>query len=234
MSYKICFLQVDSPEITEYSKYTFEINKNYCNLHGYDFLNLSAIKTNEYWPSWSKFFHTKNILETTNFTHIFYLDADAIILNSSIKLEDIIKKMKKPIAFSQDSHNIANSGSFIASKESLHVINAIIEFSIKNPKSKLDYPWEQKVIDNLYKNEGHDQHIQIFPTNTINSSMNLYKQDRKQFIFHFMARKLEDKICIAKKFYKSFLLINKIKIQKQAIPKITKPKLNLPKRNFQK
>ena len=70
---KLCFLQVTSPEIHDYSKYSTQLNKEYCKLHGYDYLEMPTVKTNEYAPQWSKIFQTIDLLKKGDYTHVFFL-----------------------------------------------------------------------------------------------------------------------------------------------------------------
>ena len=204
---KICFLQVTSPEIYEYSKYSVQINKKYCELHNYDYLELNAINKNEYYPSWSKIFHVKSILEKGEYSHVFFLDADAIVINKNKKLEDKINKMNTTIAFSEDTNlkagELINTGAFIANKDSIYILDLCIKRSITDLKDKkLGFPWEQSVMNILYS-EGIE--MDLFPMNEINSSW-LYdiESNDDQFIYHFMARSYDDKIEIAKNLFEKY------------------------------
>lgn len=203
---KLCFLQVTSPEIYGYSKYSSELNKQYCTIHGYDYIEASAINTDEYSPSWSKIFHSIDILKSGKYTHVFFLDADAVVINRNKKLEEVINKMIAPIAFSENGWNggdLINAGSFIANvnaisilQDSLELVNA--EMTIK----KKQFPWEQSVITKLHE---QGKLIDVFPMNEINSYWlyNIESND-KQFVYHFMARPLSEKIEIAKKLFEKY------------------------------
>ena len=161
---------------------------------------MPTIKREEYAAPWSKIFHTKNILESSYYSHVFFLDADAVVLNRHKKIEDVIAKMKTSIAFSANGLNGGdhiNSGSFIATKESLPILNECIRLSQNDMMDKKrDYWHEQSIITYLYES---GVPMDVFDMNEINSFW-LYDIDRNdgQFIYHFMARPLHEKIEIAK------------------------------------
>lgn len=207
LNLKICFLQVTSPEIYEYSKYSVEINKKYCELHGYDYLELSAINTDTHAPAWSKIFYAKDLLEKENYTHIFFLDADAVVINQNKKIEDVIDKMKTSIAFSENGWNggdLINSGCFIANKDAVSILEKCIEKSNTDMQhQKFGFPWEQTVITKMYES---GVPMDVFPMNEINSYW-LYdiNSNDGQFIYHFMARPLKEKVVIAKTLYEKYM-----------------------------
>ena len=203
---KLCFLQVTSPEIEQYSKYSVELNKKYCKLHGYDYVEKQAILTTEYAHSWSKIFHTIDILKTGEYTHLFFLDADAVVINHNKKLEDILTKLSSSIGFSENGGNggdLINGGSFIASADAIHILEkCITKANSEMQNKKFGFPWEQSVITQLHK-EGEP--IDVFPMNEINSYW-LYdiESNDGQFIYHFMARSIEEKTQIAKKLFEKY------------------------------
>jgi galactosyl transferase GMA12/MNN10 family len=202
---KICFLQVTSPEIYDYSKYSTEINKMYCNQHGYSYLELPTVKTNEYAPQWSKIFQVKDVLKTGEFTHIFFLDADAIIINRNKKLEDVIDKMKTFIAFSENGLNggeLINTGAFICTIDAVEILEECIRISEKDmQEKKFGYWHEQSIINDMYKN---GIKMDVFPMNEINSHWIYYEENENQFVYHFMARSISDKIKIAKYLFEKY------------------------------
>lgn len=204
---KICFLQVTSPEIYEYSKYSTEVNKKYCAKQGYDYIELPCINTNEFAHSWSKVFQSMYILENNNYDYIFFLDADAVVINFNKRLEEVISKMKNSMAFSENGWNggdLINGGSFIVSKNGgLDILKKSVEkVNTEMKDKKFGFPWEQSVFTKLHE-EGES--IDVFPMNEINSYW-LYdvSSNDGQFIYHFMARPLNEKIEIAKNLYEKY------------------------------
>ena len=203
---KLCFLQVTSPEIHEYSKYSIELNKIYCKLHGYDHLELPTVRTEEYAPQWSKIFQTIDLLKTGKYTHVFFLDADAVILNRIKKLEDVINKMTTPIGFSMNDWNggdLINTGSFMATVDALGILEECVRLSEEDMKDKkLNYWHEQAVITKMYET---GVKMDVFSMNEINSYW-LYdvNSNDDQFIYHFMARPLNEKVQIAKQLFEKY------------------------------
>jgi hypothetical protein len=199
MSLKICFFQVTSSEIKEYSDISVRLNKEYCRIHNYDYLEVPTVNTTTHAPQWSKIFQIKRLLETENYDYYFFLDADAIVINRNCKLEDFINKMKTDIAFSENGANggrLINTGSFIANSKTISLFNQCIDLSVTVKKDKKRGYWhEQDVINDMY-DDGWK--MDVFPMNTINSywAYDLESND-EQFIYHFMARPVEEKTKIA-------------------------------------
>lgn len=85
----ICMLSFATPDIDFYAKPIFKSNKAYAEKHGYDW--------KEYWetldesrpPPWSKILYILKTLEE-GYDWVFWIDADAIIMNDSIELEKFI------------------------------------------------------------------------------------------------------------------------------------------------
>jgi hypothetical protein len=203
---KICFLQVTSSEIQEYSKYSVEINKKYCEQHGYKYLELPTVKTDEYAPQWSKIFQTIDILKAGDYTHVFFLDADAVVINRNKKLEDVIAKMTTSICFSENGWNggdLINTGAFIATLDAISILEECVRLSEEDMKDKKRNYWhEQAVITKMYES---GVRMDVFPMNEINSYW-LYdiESNDGQFVYHFMARPLQEKIEIAKKLFEKY------------------------------
>lgn len=199
----IAFVQVTSPEIKEYSKYSTEINKRYCDKHGYSFLEIETVNCETYAPQWSKIFTVLELLKTNLYDYVFFLDADAVVLNDSVTLEDLIKDLDSPIAFSINDWNggeLINTGAFLCSKEAVPYLEECIKISILEPGLKLEYWHEQTAINRMYT---QGWKMTVWPMNKINSYwLHDYKTPSDQFVYHFMARPLAEKIQIAEDLFK--------------------------------
>lgn len=196
---RIAFLQVTSPEIYEYSQYSTAINKKYCEKHGYEYIEVPVVLAETYAPQWSKIFQVLRHLQSMDYTHIFFLDADAVVLNDNITLEDRISQMKTSIAFSENDWNggeLINTGAFIATVEAIPFLQECIRVSQEElPNLQRDY-WHEQTVVNLLKDRGWL--MDVWSMNTINSYwLHNYKNNTDQFIYHFMARPLHEKVAIA-------------------------------------
>ena len=200
---KIGFVQVTSPEIESYAKHSTAINRRYCQRHGYTFIERPAIHRETHAPTWSKIFQALSVLEQGDYSHVFVLDADAVVLNPKVKLEDKISKMTTPIAFSENGPNGGdriNAGAFICTPDTIPYLEECIRISEEeHPRLKRDY-WHEQSVMNLMHESGWK--MDVWPMNEINSYwLHDYKNDQTQFIYHFMARSLTEKAAIAKELH---------------------------------
>ncbi|MEG3439742.1 hypothetical protein V0288_21620 [Pannus brasiliensis CCIBt3594] len=203
---KICFFQVTSPEIYDYSNYATKLNKKYCELHYYEYLEVPLVEREDYAPQWGKIFATIELLKIDKYTHIFCLDADAVVLNRSIKLESIIAKMRTAIAFSENGKNgggLINTGAFIVNPQAIEILEQCVRLAEEEMRDrKMNVYHEQDVIAKMYA-EGLE--MDIFPMNEMNSYWlyDIHANDG-QFIYHFMGRSLEEKTQIAKDLFEKY------------------------------
>jgi hypothetical protein len=206
-SLKICFFQITNSSTEPYSKYSTLLNKRYCDKHGYDFKEyLSEIDKREYHYTWCKIFQAKKILETENYDFIFFLDADAIIINTSIKLEEIILKMKTDISFSENGVNggeLISTGAFLASKNTLKFFDTCIELVNTDMQDKKFNYWHELAVINRMYEEGWP--MDIFDMNIMNSYGSLdVNHLGNQFLFHFQGKPDEVKTTIAEEIFKKY------------------------------
>lgn len=94
--------------------------RNYCKKQGYTFIEKVNCGSGRH-PVWDKVYFTHQILP--NYDYVLYLDADTLLTNPDIKIEDFIAlHPDKDLLISDDCHGL-NVGVFI----------------IKNTKWSLDY-----------------------------------------------------------------------------------------------
>lgn len=193
---RIAFLQVITSAIEPYAKYSRMVNKDYCEKHGYDYIEENFISS-EYHPSWGKVFATLKHLD--EYDYIFTLDADAIVVDSSVLLEDKIKEMKGDILFSNNGPNggrFINAGSFITNSKTRDFFNELISRSQLKPETKFGGFFEQDIINDIY-DEGRP--LDVKETNFINSYWLANTIGLEGlFVFHFMARSINDKVTVVK------------------------------------
>lgn len=138
----------------------------YCNMHGYDFYCSYQSLDETRHPAWSKILLIKKILLRGTYDWIFWTDADAVICNPNIKLEDLIDENFEFIV-TKDFNNI-NAGNFLikCSEWSANFLDKIY-----NHIEYIDHPfWEQKAIVIEYEeNQDVRNHSKIIPQRLMNS-----------------------------------------------------------------
>jgi len=139
-----------------YNRYknAIKIKKEYCKYHNYDFIYefiddaLMENKKNTEKNGWLKLYKLKNIL--INYDYVFVSDADVIITNRDIRIEDLILKYpldNKCLLITTD-YNSINSGNIIWKncKESIELIDKIIELGNNKIRYTLQKPFKPKGI----------------------------------------------------------------------------------------
>ena len=88
----ICVFSIFDDAYEDISKVSiFDNFKEYCELHAYD-LRYFKLKEVPMAASWFKIFYANKLLEENNYDYVFFLDADCLFLNTTIKLEPLIKE----------------------------------------------------------------------------------------------------------------------------------------------
>ena len=92
---KICILMFFDEPYKNIAKYTYELNKKYADLHGYDIIIIRNNRklNNEWAPLWEKIPLIIDNLE--KYEWVLFIDADAFFINHSIKIEDVIMNQLK-------------------------------------------------------------------------------------------------------------------------------------------
>jgi len=85
----ICMLSYATPDIDFYAKRIFSSNKAYAKKHNYDWQEHWETLDKARPPAWSKILYILKALEE-GYDWVFWIDADAIIMNDSIELEKFI------------------------------------------------------------------------------------------------------------------------------------------------
>lgn len=180
---------------------------DYASKHGYDFLCLrSSYKEYKDPISWHKIeWIRKNI---DNWDWIFWSDADAVITNNDIKLEDLINcKAKRPETLNVSPVAIPQKIEIPPEISTDYVIAyddyspCMGNFLIKNSvwsklffdkilalKSRFynDPIWDNRAQDYLFDKERElTSHVKFIPQNLINSGVHQFKQG--DFLIHFFA-----------------------------------------------
>lgn len=86
----ICVLSLATKDIRSFAEPIFKNNKEYCEKHGYDWVEHWKLK--EGWPqiagaSWSKIPYILDELDK-GYDWVFWIDADALVMDNEVKLEE--------------------------------------------------------------------------------------------------------------------------------------------------
>lgn len=93
---------------------TFPNHEAYAKKHGYTIVDNSPLLDQSRPPAWSKILAVQAMMKNYNCHWVMWLDADVVIMNSSIKLESIIPQEKHiDLLVTTDRKFTANSGSWI-------------------------------------------------------------------------------------------------------------------------
>lgn len=140
----------------DWTDLTYEINKKYADIHGYDFKSVEAKTKEGYWPTWIKIPLIKEYLE--HYDYVFWIDADAmfcteqpldIFLGKDIGLTKCLPDVKRSTTFT-----LTTSGAmlFKNSEFAFKVLNDLESQSLRweNGSFLKDCWHEQGFIDELY------------------------------------------------------------------------------------
>jgi len=144
---KILVLTLATSNITNYSKYTHAINRQYCKKHSYDFISYDRHLDPSRHPAWSKIKAIHNHID--DYDWIMWIDADAIFLNHNKRIEPLL----------DDGYNIIISKTFDLINSGVFLIKGNNEWSksflddVYDQTQFLDSTnnrWEENAIEHLY------------------------------------------------------------------------------------
>lgn len=162
-----CLLTFHDKNFEELANITLFQNKiKYAELHGYD----CVYKTEGFSKKigFDKLYCLDSLFKTNKYEWILWTDADAMITNFSIKLEDLIDNNFHFIVATD--FNGINTGVFLIrySDQGRKFLDYLIEFSRKHPDVRMQ---EQQFIKEAYEKTDFKQIIKIVPQKTMNSYM---------------------------------------------------------------
>jgi len=174
----------------DYQRITYATTENkirYCEKHNHRFIYLMhSMDTSRPIP-WSKILLIKRTMMSKKVDWVFWTDADSLIMNDNIKLEDLIDNRYDMIVASD--HSGINTGQFFIrncrwSRGFLKRVYAMTQH--------INHGWwEQKAIMDLYEmNESDRKHIKILDQRVMNSyAPEIYPENQAyhegDFIIHF-------------------------------------------------
>jgi hypothetical protein len=192
---RILLLQVSTAELKEYAVYSLPHNLKYAVDKGYDYF----LYQNDHFPhpaNWLKIEVFKHV-KYREYDHIWVLDADCVINDFSVSLEELINKDKKDIIISENGPNGGlrlNSGSVIYSAK---IVPQLLK---KYDRWSAESDNMYRALDQRFLNEWNDCNPEVFSVREF-SELNSwwFEMDPANFVFHFMARELGEKVDLIKK-----------------------------------
>lgn len=163
--------------------------KAYCKIHGYDFIvaeeKISSCygipETRELEPAWTKLGLISRVLE--DYDWVFVTDADSIILNFDVKLEELIDEHYDIIACTEEESytevspykgsNYINTGQvFYKNSE---VAKSIITEAWKMHGTYTKNSWEQARINKVIRTQGYSDRVLVHPAKHFNIKPSLFE-----------------------------------------------------------
>ena len=170
-------------------KMTSGILYKYAARHGYAAVCQTSAGATESGPAWNKIALVRQVLNCDGSDWVMWLDADAVIMNPEIKIENIIAGIPqdKDAAFATDDNGLC-SGVFLIKKSqwSLSFLDTV--WFLKDINFEKDYgrggrKWEQNCIKGLFKHfKSVANRIHLLPQRAINSYEQNFEKD--DFILH--------------------------------------------------
>lgn len=186
--------------IGEWAYNSININRKYAEKNNYDFELITEPYDTLYTHAWQKIPAMINLLER-GYKFVIYIDADAVVNKSDIKIESFLEKYSGDIIVCSDEANSGGkckvNGGVIIARNTEKAKNFLMQWW--NLRSVyLTFSYEQQALSDITENKinGIDGSIvSIAPENEFNSiyaemliysySYRLRKPDN--FIYHFMA-----------------------------------------------
>lgn len=215
---KIAVITLGTKNISEYSRYSFDINKAYCEKHGYTYIQYNDIIDSSRPPAWSKILAIKNHIDA--FDWLMWIDADAIFYNHDIRIEERIDEQFNLIISKgcgdtwgdvniPDNANL-NTGVFLIRgkvKWSVDLLN-----NIYGRTNRLNHRWwENQAFSDIYlenkleingKIKVVDQHLLNGYENTLYGYFDFHHE---QYTLHWAGMNEEDRKHMAKIRHSEFV-----------------------------
>lgn len=89
---KIAVFMVATPEIKNYSRYSVDVNKEWCKKHGYDFYLYESSISSDLPINFSKIQYSIDLMKDKRYDYVVHIDADAIIIKTDYDIRNLIRK----------------------------------------------------------------------------------------------------------------------------------------------
>ena len=185
MDKKIAVVTLYTNNISELAELTNVSKRNYCKKWGYDYICETQTLDADRPPAWSKILLLKNNLD--EYDWLYWIDADAIIMNLEVSLESIIDENYSMIVAKLESEDLfgnlhLNTGSFFIKSDAKG--KKLLDDIYQQGQFTNHLCWEQKAFIDLYlKNKWVRDVVKVeHNSKRFNSSANVY--DKGDFVFH--------------------------------------------------
>ena len=168
----LCFLNIGE----KYKQITYWSRQNkisYCNHHGYDFIEDETVYNKDKPIPWTKIPLLLKYIDS--YDYLVWIDADILIMNKNIKIEDFIKLYSdRDIICGSDWRMINTGVMIIKSSEFSKKFIAYMEENVYDPnedKNERYLNWEQGSFINMYDKNYMNcvEHIVVTPPTDMNS-----------------------------------------------------------------
>jgi hypothetical protein len=214
---KIAVITLGTKNISEYSRYSFDINKAYCEKHGYTYIQYNDVIDSSRPPSWSKILAIKD--QMSHFDWIMWIDADAIFFNHDIRIEDRIDDSANLILgkASGETWSDNNLPDYVNQNMGCFIIRGKCDWSsnvcdlIYSKTDRIQHKWweTQALNDIILENDPViNSKIKILDQELINGYeyglYGFFKFTTDQFIIHFAGISNQDRIFCLQIRHKEF------------------------------
>lgn len=162
----ICTLLIGEKYANKTVKYGHKSIQMYCEANGYDLIVGKESLCTDRTPHWSKL--PLVLTHLKNYDYLVWMDADIIIMNEKIKLEDLMREhmgMRDIMACRDVSEHINTGVVFVKNTEFSH---ALLELQYSLPELEYCGCYDQDVFNKLY----NDNIINMQEKTTILTSLN--------------------------------------------------------------
>jgi hypothetical protein len=194
---RILLIQVSTEDIKDYAVYSLPHNLKYTIGKGYDYF-MYQNNHFRYPGTWLKVEVFKHV-NYAEYDHVWVLDADCVVNDFSVDLEELINRDRKDIIVSENGPNGGlrlNAGSVIYSAR---IVPKLLEkyenWVAENNRYMREYWHDQQLINEW--NDANPEMFSVRPFSELNSWW--FEMDPANFIFHFMAREQNEKVNLIKK-----------------------------------
>jgi hypothetical protein len=204
---EIGVITLGNNNVWQYSQYAFDINRSYCEKHGYTYIQYNDVLDHSRPAAWSKILAVKRHIN--QFDWIMWIDADAIFFNHDTRIQERIDESVNFIAGKAcgDSWIDAKSPDFVNVNTGCFLIRGKCDWSyslmdqIYSRTECIDHKWwENQALSNIIRenNPAINSKIKILDQHLINGFENrmysYFDFSLEQFIMHYAGLSFDDRL----------------------------------------